>query len=99
MPLAARRPAPGTVARVGRVPAHRLVLDVHHLVVRIEQLDAVPVGIAEVDEQRVPRTVPARTVLEIATEAERAGDVAGLKEAMRFGDRERDVVEARAAAV
>src|SRR5215472_18020090 len=76
MPRAARRQAPGAVAGVGGVPAHRLVLDVHHLIVGVEELDAVPVGIAEIDEQRMAGAVPAGPMLEIAPEAERARDIA-----------------------
>ena len=35
--------------RRARVPAHRLILDVHHLVVGVEQLDAVAVGDASLE--------------------------------------------------
>src|SRR5690349_24331696 len=99
MPGTARRQPPGAVARVGGVPAHRLVLDVHHLVMGVEQLDPMAVWIAEVDEQRMAGTVPARAVLEVLAETERARDVAGLKEAMRLRDRERHMMEARARAI
>src|SRR3981189_3972249 len=96
MPLAARRQPPGAIARIGSVPAHRLVLDIHHLVMGVEQLDAMPVGIAEIGEQRMPGAVTAGTVLQIPAEAERARDVAGLENAMRLADREGPVGEAGA---
>src|SRR3981081_770818 len=99
MPLAARRQPPGAIARIGGVPAHRLVLDIHHLVMRVEQLDAMPVGLAEIDEQRMPRGASAGSVLQVSAEAERARDVAGLENAMRLSDREGHVVEARAGPV
>src|SRR5580704_18400017 len=51
-PHGARRQLPAPLAGDGGVPAHRLVLDVHALVMRIEQLDAMAVGIAHIDEQR-----------------------------------------------
>src|SRR5262249_18959332 len=59
-PLPPGRQLPAALHGVARVPAHRLVLDVHHLVMGIEQLDAVTVGVAHVDEERVAGTMAAR---------------------------------------
>src|SRR5215468_12320560 len=58
-PLPPRRQLPAALHGLARVPAHRLVLDVHHLVMGIEQLDAMTIGIAHIDEERVAGPVPA----------------------------------------
>src|SRR5262249_40194342 len=58
-PLPPRRKLPAALHGMARVPAHRLVLDVHHLVMGIEELDAVAVRIAHVDEERVARAMAA----------------------------------------
>ena len=39
-------------------PAHGLILDVHHLVMRGKELHLVAVWIAETDKERVPLTAP-----------------------------------------
>ena len=57
-PARRRRQAPELRApRVRQVPAQRRVVDVDRLVVRVEQFDAMAVGIAEVDEERVADAV------------------------------------------
>src|SRR5580700_5918356 len=96
MPLALRRQAPAALPRVGGIPPHRLVLLVHHLIMGIEQFDAMAVGIAEVDEQRVARTVAAGTVLDALAEAEAAEHVAGEKQPRRFRNREGKMMQPRA---
>ena len=71
VPLPARRQLPAPPRGMAQVPAQRLDLYVHDLVMGVEQLDPVPVGIAQVDEQRVARPVPpaprARPWLAIST--------------------------------
>ena len=46
----------------------------------VEQLDAMAVGIAQIDEQRVARTVAAGAVLDIVGEAQVGREVAGVEE-------------------
>src|SRR3954452_1852580 len=59
------RQAPGEGEMgVRRIPADRLVLDVHDLVVGIEQLDAMAIGIAHIDIHPVARSVPSRAALD-----------------------------------
>src|SRR5262249_46263735 len=78
-PLLLRRQAPRIdLGAVARVPSHWLDFDVHRLVVRVEQLDAVSVGIAEIDEERMPWPVPSRPALDAGAEAECASYVASV---------------------
>src|SRR5439155_23394218 len=86
---------PAALYGVARVPAHRLVLDVHDLVVGIEQLDAVSVRIAHVDEERMAGTMAARAELDVGGKAHLAGKIADIKEVIGFRDRERRVMEPR----
>src|SRR5262249_57748015 len=55
-PLPPRRQLPAALHRVARVPAHRLLLHVHHPVMRIVKLDAVPLRIVHITAERVNRT-------------------------------------------
>src|SRR5262245_8551422 len=62
--------APAAGVEVRHLPADRFVLRVDRLVVIGEQLDAVSVGIAQIDEARVARTeVPARSPFDAGAEA------------------------------
>ena len=54
----AGRPQGGRDAGVGRIPPHGSDLAVHHLVPRVENLDAVAVGIPETSVERVAGAVP-----------------------------------------
>ncbi len=51
---------------------------------RVEQFDAVAVGIAEIDEHRVPRPVPPGPALDRQAEAETARHVAGFQQVGAF---------------
>src|SRR5580692_5490235 len=68
-PHGASRQLPATLAGDRRVPAYRLVLDIHALIVCIEQLDAMAVGVAHVNEKRETGAMPARAVLDIVGKA------------------------------
>ena len=90
-----RRQLPAALAGDGSVPAHRLVLDVHALIMRVEQLDAVAVGIAHIDEQRQPRPMPPRTELDVFGKTQIRGEIADIEEVIRFPDAERGVMQPR----
>src|SRR5262249_49636928 len=79
-PLLPRRKLPAALHGVARVPAHRFVLDVHHLIVSVEELDAVSVRIAQVDEERVAWTMAAGPELDIGGKAHLGGEIADIKE-------------------
>src|SRR2546427_12456538 len=68
-PLLPRRKLPASLHGKARIPAHRRVLDVHHLIMRIEQFDAVAVRIAQIDEQRVARAMSAGPELDVGGKA------------------------------
>jgi hypothetical protein len=94
-PLLAGRKLPPPLHGQARIPAHRLVLDVHDLVMGVEQLDAMPVGIAHVDEERVPRTVPAGTKLDVRGKTHLRGEIADIEEVIGFRDGERGMMQPR----
>src|SRR6266436_2079224 len=94
-PLPPGRQLPAALHGVARVPAHRLVLDVHHLVMGVEQLDAVTVRIAHIDEERVAWAMAARSELDIGGKAHLGGEIADVEEVIGFRDRERGVMEPR----
>src|SRR5438309_321625 len=76
-PGLARRQPPGmSDSRIRRIPADRLVLDIHDLVVGVEQFDAMAVRVAHVDVHRVSRPMPPRTALDASAKAEFARDIA-----------------------
>src|SRR5262245_2540324 len=92
--------APAADAEIGRLPADRLVLHVDGLVVVGEQLDAVAVGIAQIDEARVARTeMPARSPFDARAEAVPSQKIADVHEMVDFRDRERGMVQARSGIV
>src|SRR5215475_4673158 len=69
-PAVGRKRAPAAGVEVRHLPADRLVLRVDRLVVIGEQLEAVPVGIAQIDEARVARTeVAARSPFDTRAES------------------------------
>src|SRR6516164_6127323 len=94
-PLPPRRKLPAALHGLARVPAYRFVLDVHHLVMSIEELDAVSVRIAQVDEERVAGAMAARPELDIGGKAHLGGQIADVEEVIGFRDRERGVMEPR----
>src|SRR5258708_28320724 len=94
-PLPPRRKLPAALHGLARVPAHRFVLDVHHLVMGIEQLDAVSVRIAQVDEERVAGAMATRPELDIGGKAHFGGEIADIEKVIGFRDRERGVMEPR----
>jgi hypothetical protein len=67
--------------------------------VGVEQLDAVAVGIAEIDVHGVSGPVPAGAALDLAAEAEGAGHVAGAQQVVGFRRRIGDMVQPRPGAV
>ena len=81
------------------IPGDRLVLDIHDLVVGVEQFDAVAVGIAHIDVHRMPRSVPPRATFDAGAETEFAGEIAGLQQMVHLGREEREMVQARSGAV
>src|SRR5476651_2239392 len=95
-PCPLRRKSPRPVAHIGKIPAHGFVLEVHHLVVRVEHFDAVPIRIAEISEQSMARPMPARPELKISAEAETARDIASRDDMRRIRHSERRVMKPRA---
>ena len=61
----------------------------------VEELDAVSVRIAHVDEERVAGAMAARTELDIGGKAHLGGQIADVEEVIGFRDRERGVMEPR----
>src|SRR5207249_2748734 len=85
--------------RVRRVPGNRLVLDVHDLVMGVEQLDAMAVRVAHIDVHRMPRPMPPRTALDAGPIAEFTRDVAGMQQVMDLRREEGKMMQARTRAV
>jgi hypothetical protein len=73
---------------VAAVSADRRIVDVDGLIVGGEQLDAVAVGIAKIDEHGEGRAGPRRTPLDIVAEAEPGGDIAGVKQPLALSARQ-----------
>ena len=76
-------------------PPQRLVARVAGEVVGGVDLDAVPVGIAEVEVERVGDAVPARTALDVVELVGRTQRVGEVEDVVRLGTREREVVQPR----
>ncbi len=85
--------------RVVERPADRLVVGVDGEVVGGEQLDAMAVGIAHVQEKRVGDAVAAGAALHVGEIARRRHHVAGVQDVERVRIPHADVVQARALAV
>src|SRR6478672_3017511 len=66
---------------------------------RVEQLDAMPVRIAEIDERRVTRAMPPRPALDRSAKAELARDIAGLQQVMVLLREECRVMQLRTCAM
>src|SRR5215467_1244973 len=94
-PHGARGQLPTALAGEGSVPTYRFVVDVHCLVVGVEQLNAMPVGIAHVDEQRVTGAVAARSVLNVLSKSHVESEIADIEEVIRLRDAKRRVVQPR----
>ena len=78
------------------IPCVGNVLRVHELHGRQNELDSVPVRVAEIDKDALGRAVPSRPVFHLAAVAEVAGDVCGPDHGLQVGDDEGHVVQARA---
>ncbi len=61
----------------------------------VEQLDAVAVGIAQVDEQRVPGSVPAGTEFDVVGKAHGGGEIADVEEQVGFRNGEGGMMQPR----
>src|SRR5262245_19196542 len=94
-PSPSRRKLPSAFHRLARIPTHRLVLDIHHLVVGIEQLDAVSVGIAQVHEERVTGSMAARPEFDIGGKTHLGREVADIEEMIGLRNSKRGVVQPR----
>src|SRR5262249_26020793 len=95
-PLFLRRQAPRRhQASIRRIPADPRDLDVHRLIVRVERLDPMAVGIAEIHVHGMAGAMPAGPTLDTAAKPERAGDIAGVEDVVAFGARECSVMQAR----
>ncbi len=68
---------------------------VHHLVVGVEQLDAMVVGIAHIDEQRMARAVAAGPVFDVDGIAHLGREIADVEEVIGFRDAEGGVMQPR----
>ncbi len=99
-PRLRRRMAPQRLAlRIVERPADRLVVGIDGEIVRGEQLDAVTVGIAHVEEERVGDAVAAGAALHVGEIAAGRHHVAGVQDVERVRIPHADVMQARAAAV
>ncbi len=84
-----------TTPWVVHVPAQRLMTRVAGEVVRGVDLDAVSIGIAKVQVERIRHTVSAGTTFEAALLVERTEEVGDMEDVMGLGDRKREVVQSR----
>src|SRR5690606_7811291 len=97
VPGVGRARAPeAAAAGVGNRPAQRRVVRVAGVVVAGVQLDAVTVGVAQVDEEGVGHPVAAGTALDRVHVAGGGELVADAQDAGRLGQPHREVVQARA---
>ncbi len=85
---------------VGRVPRNGFVLDIHDLVVGVEQLDAVAVGIAASRHTWRGRARDGRAcALRSCRSRVRAGEIAGVEQMVHLWREEREMMQPRPRAV
>src|SRR5579872_3627406 len=94
-----RRPPQCLTLRVGEAPPNGFEIGIDSLVVGAIDLDAVAVGIADIEEERIRYAVPARPTLDIAEIAGGRHQVEQVDNVERGRDPERDMVKARTQSV